>query len=96
VTASTRRVDRETRTTVTIRNVSTDRTPVVGARADVFADGRQVLPICWSDNQDTLWPGEQQTITASYDADGLGGTPPTVGLSGFNVATRRRPAPRSR
>ena len=64
-----------------------DRTPVVGARADLFADRRQVLPITWSDNQVTLWPGEQQTITARYDADALRGSRPVARITGFNLAT---------
>ncbi|MEV4316676.1 beta-mannosidase [Actinocrispum sp. NPDC049592] len=80
-------------TTVTIRNVST--TPTVGfmLRADVRrgSDGRplagdnQVLPILWSQNDITLWPGESQTITARYDRSALHGSRPVVTVSGWNV-----------
>lgn len=85
--ASTRREGAELVTTVTLRNVGRDRTPAVGARVDVFAGGEQVLPIRWSDNQVTLWPGEEQTLTARYDPAALHGKP-TVRLTGFNVATQ--------
>ncbi|TCO53114.1 glycosyl hydrolase 2 galactose-binding domain-containing protein [Actinocrispum wychmicini] len=80
-------------TTVTVRNVS-DR-PTVGfmLRADVRrgANGRplpgdnQVLPILWSQNDLTLWPGESQTITARYHGSALKGARPVVTLSGWNV-----------
>jgi exo-1,4-beta-D-glucosaminidase len=50
----------------------------------VFTSGRQALPIRWSDNDITLWPGEQQTITARYRA----GTKPVIRLSGYNLKTR--------
>jgi exo-1,4-beta-D-glucosaminidase len=80
-------------TTVTITNVSF--TPTVGffLRADVrrgAAGGEQpgdnqVLPITWSDNDITLWPGESQTLTATYDPALLQGAPPVVSLQGWNV-----------
>jgi exo-1,4-beta-D-glucosaminidase len=33
----------------------------------------------------TLWPGESQELTASYDASLLNGTAPKVIVSGWNV-----------
>jgi exo-1,4-beta-D-glucosaminidase len=88
VSATTHRHGNDAVTTIAIRNVGSGRTPVVGARADVFAGGRQVLPVRWSDNQVTLWPGEQQTITARYDAGALRAARPAVRLSGWNVRSR--------
>jgi beta-galactosidase/beta-glucuronidase len=41
----------------------------------------------WDDNDVTLWPGESQTITATYDPAALHGAKPTVRLSGFNTPT---------
>jgi exo-1,4-beta-D-glucosaminidase len=86
--AATRREGDEVVMAVTIRNVSAGGTPVVSARADVFAGRREVLPIRWSDNQITLWPGEQQTITAHYEADALRGGRPAVRLTAFNLASQ--------
>jgi exo-1,4-beta-D-glucosaminidase len=72
-------------------------------RADVRrgnADGteqsgdNQVLPISWSDNDVTLWPGESETLTATYDPSALNGATPVVSLSGWNVARSDVPARR--
>jgi exo-1,4-beta-D-glucosaminidase len=81
-------------TTVTVRNTS-DR-PTVGflLRADVrrgsngqpLSGDNQVLPIQWSQNDLTLWPGESQTITARYARSDLRGAQPVVSLSGWNAA----------
>jgi exo-1,4-beta-D-glucosaminidase len=89
------------RTDVTITNTST--TPVVAffVRADVRrgsaagapAPGdNQVLPIQWTDNDVTLWPGESETLHASYDRSALQGAAPVVSVSGWNVAPVDVPA----
>ena len=47
-----------------------------------------MLPILWSDNDVTLWPGESLTLTARFAAAaGL----PVVEVSGWNVPTRSVP-----
>ncbi|MDQ6648426.1 MAG: glycoside hydrolase family 2 [Pseudomonadota bacterium] len=51
------------------------------------AGGPPVLPILWSDNDVTLWPGESLTLTARYGGQGLAA--PVVEASGWNVASRR-------
>jgi exo-1,4-beta-D-glucosaminidase len=107
VTARTHRAEggaggSDTVTDVTIKNVS--GTPAVGffLRADVrrgsasgiaAAGDNQVLPIFWSDNDITLWPGESQTLHASYRQADLQGQAPVVSLSGWNVPTQTTPAP---
>ncbi|HEX3815507.1 MAG TPA: beta-mannosidase [Mycobacteriales bacterium] len=88
VHADTRRQGGDLVTTVQIRNVGTDRTPAVASRADIFGGAKEVLPIQWSDNDVTLWPGETQTITARYSAGDLHGAP-TVRISGYNVANQQ-------
>ena len=83
----------DTVTDVTIKNVS--KTPTVGffLRADVrrgtsagvpAAGDNQVLPIFWSDNDVTLWPGESQTLSATYRRSDLRGAAPVVSVSGWN------------
>jgi hypothetical protein len=42
------------------------------------------VPILWSGNDVTLWPGESVTLTARYRAPA--GAAPTVRLEGWNVA----------
>jgi exo-1,4-beta-D-glucosaminidase len=50
------------------------------------AGDNEVLPILWSDNDITLWPGESQTLHASYRSADLHGGAPVVSVGGWNVA----------
>jgi exo-1,4-beta-D-glucosaminidase len=99
VTASTRHVSAsgggDTITSVTITNTSSTPTAAFFVRADVrrgSAGGvpapgdNQVLPVFWGDNDVTLWPGESQTLTASYRSADLQGQSPVVSIGGWNVA----------
>ena len=50
----------------------------------VGSDGKQILPVIYSDNYFSLMPGEEKSISVSYnDEDGRGATP-SVSLSAFN------------
>ena len=91
----------DTETDVTITNTS--RTPAVAffLRADVRRGStsgapalgdNEVLPITWSDNDVTLWPGESETLRATYKRSALGGASPVVSVFGWNVATSDVPA----
>ena len=53
------------------------------------AGGKPVLPILWSDNDVTLWPGESVTVTAHFAAQGTAA--PVVEVSGWNVPTQSVP-----
>jgi exo-1,4-beta-D-glucosaminidase len=53
------------------------------------AGGELMLPILWSDNDVTLWPGESLTLTARFATPG--GAAPVVEVSGWNVPTRSVP-----
>ncbi|HJP80146.1 MAG TPA: beta-mannosidase [Pseudonocardiaceae bacterium] len=83
-------------TSVTITNTS--NTPAVGffLRADVrkgnaagqpLPGDNQVVSALWSDNDVTLWPGESETLSATYRSSDLGGAQPVVSLSGWNTGT---------
>jgi exo-1,4-beta-D-glucosaminidase len=50
------------------------------------AGGESILPILWSDNDVTLWPGESATLTAHFAASGAAA--PVVEVSGWNVPAR--------
>jgi exo-1,4-beta-D-glucosaminidase len=79
-------------TTVTISNPSDS--VAFFLRADVnrgTAQGQQ-LPgdnelesSIWQDNDVTLFPGEAETLTVTYDSADLRGTTPVISLSGWNV-----------
>ncbi len=51
--------------------------------------GELILPILWSDNDVTLWPGESLTLTAHFAASGA--EVPVVEVSGWNAQTRSVP-----
>ena len=101
VTANTRPDTAEdgndTETDVTITNTSTTPTVAFFLRADVrrgsasgvpAAGDNEVVPIMWSDDNVTLWPGESQTLRATYDRAGLRGASPVVSVFGWNVRTQ--------
>ena len=53
------------------------------------AGGEPALPILWSDNDITLWPGESRTMTAHLAIPA--GATPVVEVSGWKVANRNYP-----
>jgi hypothetical protein len=57
-----------------------------GTSDGVVAPGdSQLAKATWDDNDITLWPGESQTLTATYKAADLGGAEPLVGVGGLNT-----------
>jgi exo-1,4-beta-D-glucosaminidase len=53
------------------------------------AGGEPILPILWSDNDVTLWPGESLALTAHFAA--AGAATPVVEVSAWNVPNRSAP-----
>ena len=77
-------------TAVTIKNTSNAKTVAFFMRADISgAKGGEVLPVFWSDNDITLWPGESETLYASYRKAALHGHAPDVTVAGWNVPAVR-------
>ncbi|MET9959911.1 exo-beta-D-glucosaminidase [Streptomyces sp. NPDC006326] len=71
-------------TSVTLRHPGTTNTPALLTDVDlVSADGTPLLPVRWSDNQITLWPGESVTVKATHGTDP--GRAPRVRVSGWNA-----------
>ena len=58
----------------------------------VGAAGAPVLPVRWTDNQVSLWPGESTTLTATYRTADLKGAKPSVRVAGWNTGTKTIPA----
>ena len=50
-----------------------------------LAGDNELQTSIWSDNDVTLWPGESETLTASYRAVDLNGSSPVISVSGWNV-----------
>lgn len=87
---------------MTVTNTSASSTVGFFLRADVrrgTAKGaalrgeNEVLPIVWSSNDITLWPGESETLTATYQASLLKGSKAVVSISGWNAPERSVAAP---
>jgi len=47
--------------------------------------GEEALPVLWEDNYISLLPGETRTVTATYRVRDLGGAPPKVVVTGWNI-----------
>ncbi|MFE3182679.1 exo-beta-D-glucosaminidase [Streptomyces violascens] len=79
-------------TTVTVRNTGPGLTPALLTDVHlVNTSGTPVLPVRWSDNQVSLWPGESTTLTATYRTADLHGSAPMLRVSGWNTATATLP-----
>ena len=91
VRATTRRDGDDNVTTVTLAVPESSQAAALFQHVSIrtAAHGKPVLPILWSDNDVTLWPGESVTLTARYAA-GVAAAP-VVELSGWNVAAQTIP-----
>ncbi|MFJ7207026.1 glycosyl hydrolase 2 galactose-binding domain-containing protein [Streptomyces sp. NPDC098789] len=80
-------------TTVTLRHTGAGKAPALLTDVHlVGARGAPVLPVRWSDNQVSLWPGESTTLTATYRTADLHGAAPRLRISGWNTPTATVPA----
>jgi exo-1,4-beta-D-glucosaminidase len=92
-TASTSSSGETATTTVTLRNTGSGKTPSLLTDVHlVDAAGRPVLPVQWSDNDVSLWPGESATLTATYRTPDLHGSVPRARVSGWNTPEQTVPA----
>jgi exo-1,4-beta-D-glucosaminidase len=88
VTASASRTIASGQETVTITLNNTSATNIAFfLRAEVTAgnDGLEVLPVTYTDNYISLFPGESITITSEYATADLGGQSPYLRIRGYNV-----------
>jgi exo-1,4-beta-D-glucosaminidase len=80
--------------TITLNNTSATNIAFF-LRPEVIAGsgGTEVLPITYTDNFVSLFPGESKTITAVYQTSDLGGNAPYLLLRGYNVPTTPQAIP---
>jgi len=92
VHATTRRDGDDNVTTVTLSVPQSSKAVALFQHLSIrqSANGDAALPILWSDNDVTLWPGESLTATARYAAKGT--TAPVVEVSGWNAPVQHVPA----
>ncbi|HEV2272411.1 MAG TPA: glycoside hydrolase family 2 TIM barrel-domain containing protein [Steroidobacteraceae bacterium] len=88
VRATLRDEEDDTIATVTLTVPASSRTVALFQHVSIkqSAGGKLALPILWSGNDVTLWPGESLTLTAHFAARGPG--TPIVEVSGWNVPTQ--------
>ena len=88
VTASVSRTVASGQETVTITLNNTSATNIAFfTRSEVTAgnNGLEVLPVTYTDNYISLFPGESLTITAKYATADLNGQLPFLRVRGYNV-----------
>ena len=86
VRATTRREQGTAVTTVTLTNPASAKAVALFEHVALKRGehGDFVVPILWSDNDVTLWPGESATLTARYAAPD--GVAPVLEVDGWNLA----------
>ncbi|MFF7989028.1 exo-beta-D-glucosaminidase [Kitasatospora xanthocidica] len=85
---STTTDDGTTKVTVKLTNTATGNTPALLTDVHlVDPQNKPLLPVTWSDNQVSLWPGESTTITATVRTADLNGATPNLRVSGWNTPT---------
>jgi exo-1,4-beta-D-glucosaminidase len=88
VRASTRHDGNEDVTTVALAVPASAKTVALFQHFSIrrSAHGDLVLPVLWSDNDVTLWPGESLILTARYAAQKT--TVPVLEVNGWNIPMR--------
>jgi len=91
IRATLRRAGAENIATVTLTVPSSCRSVALFQHVLIrqSTGGELMLPVLWSDNDVTLWPGESVTLTARFAAPGA--DTPIVQVSGWNVPTQTVP-----
>ena len=69
-----------------VKNTSTSVAFQVHARLTVGKGGDDLVPVFWDDNYISLLPGEERSVSATFDASDLNGKEPALEVTGYNVA----------
>jgi len=91
IRATLRHQGAEDITTVTLTAAPSSKAVALFQHASIkrSAVGEPVLPILWSYNDVTLWPGESVTLTARFATTGA--ETPVVEVNGWNLPTQSAP-----
>ncbi|OOG49209.1 glycoside hydrolase [Rhodanobacter sp. C01] len=91
VRATTRHEGNEDVTTVTLSVPASSKAVALFQHVSIRrgAHGDLALPVLWSDNDVTLWPGESMVLVARYASQGS--VAPVVQVDGWNVSTQYIP-----
>jgi exo-1,4-beta-D-glucosaminidase len=69
-----------------VRNPSARVALQVHARLTQGKDGDDLVPVFWDDNYFSLLPGEEKSVSATFEASDLNGKEPALEVAGYNVA----------
>jgi exo-1,4-beta-D-glucosaminidase len=69
-----------------VKNPSASVAFQVHARLTVGKGGDDLVPVFWGDNYFSLLPGEERSVSATFDASNLNGKEPALEVEGYNVA----------
>ncbi|MGB2677048.1 MAG: sugar-binding domain-containing protein [Candidatus Acidiferrum sp.] len=69
-----------------VKNPSTSVAFQVHARLTMGKGGDDLVPVFWDDNYISLLPGEERSISATFDSSDLNGKEPALEIAGYNVA----------
>ena len=69
-----------------VKNPSSSVAFQIHPRVTKGKDGDDLVPIFWDDNYFSLLPGEERTVSVTFDPSDLDGKDPVVELEGFNIA----------
>jgi exo-1,4-beta-D-glucosaminidase len=83
----------ETATITLTNNSATNIAFFTRAEVTAGANGLEVLPVTYTDNYISLFPGESITITSKYATADLGGQLPYLRIRGYNVPQFSIPIP---
>lgn len=68
-----------------LKNPSSSVAFQVHPRVTKGKDGDDLVPIFWDDNYFSLLPGEEKTVSVTFDPSDLDGKDPVLELEGFNI-----------
>lgn len=76
---------RETLASVTVENSTKHLAFCIQLAVTKGEGGAEVAPSFWADNDFSLLPGEQKTVTATFYTEDLEGTTPALRITGWNI-----------
>jgi len=68
-----------------VKNPSASVAFQVHARLTTGKDGDDLVPVFWEDNYFSLLPGEEKSVSATFEASDLNGKEPFLEVAGYNV-----------
>ena len=74
-----------------VKNTSSSVAFQIRLRLADKKDDQDVVPVFWEDNYFSLLPGEERSISVSYDAAELRGAHPVIQIGGFNIVAGEVP-----